>query len=405
MRVASIHGVFGGLADMGGRGEVGFSQSEFQNADSLGLQFLRLGGGGNGGGGFDILDNSRDFHGSYFLKESACEECGEISISTPNTRTGFDVDCLLVDAGIQATQAVRDHRILEIVSFTPLAQMIRDRDDGGNRSCDRQWEATMTDRMETTFAQFTDEELSFFQENGYVIVKQLLDEPTRQLMMDRTLADLENLTEPIEYEAELQYPGAPASIQSEGGKTPRRLKTAHERDPIFLETLKLPKFLHRLQQLLGTTVIMPTVHHNCIMTKEPDYSSDTGWHQDIRYWRFAERDLVTIWLALGDEYPENGSLKVIPGSHRRTYSPEQFDEGLFFRTDLPENQELLSNVEHLSLAAGDVLFFHCRTFHAASRNYTDVPKYSAVFTFRGSENAPLPESRSASMPEILISEG
>ena len=182
------------------------------------------------------------------------------------------------------------------------------------------------------------------------------------------------------------------------------MKTAHTRDPIYLETLKRPEFLNRLQQLLGPTVVMPTAHHNCIMTKEPDYSSDTGWHQDIRYWRFEKPDLVTVWMALENEYPENGSLKVIPGSHQRTYSSEQFDEELFLREDLPQNEELLSKAEQLTLSAGDVLFFHCRTFHAATRNYTDRPKYSAVFTFRGGENAAVEGSRSASMPEIILSE-
>lgn len=263
----------------------------------------------------------------------------------------------------------------------------------------------MTDKIETTSDRFTEDEVSFFQQNGYLIVSQLLDEATRHAMRERIFSDLSQLVEPIEYEAELQYPGAPESIQSEGGQTPRRLKTAHTRDPVFLETLKRPEFLNRLQQLLGPQVIMPTAHHNCIMTKEPDFSSDTGWHQDIRYWRFEKRELITLWMALGDEYPENGSLKVIPGSHQRIYSPEQFDEELFLREDLPENEELLANVEHLTMSAGDVLFFHCRTFHAATRNYTDQPKYSAVFTFRGSENAPVEGSRSASMPEIVLSEG
>ena len=180
----------------------------------------------------------------------------------------------------------------------------------------------MRDKIEVTSDRFTEEEVSFFRQNGYVVVRQLLDESTRQAMRDRTLSDLAGLVEPIEYEAELQYPGAPESIQAEGGQTPRRLKTAHTRDPIYLETLKRPEFLNRLQQLLGPTVVMPTAHHNCIMTKEPDYSSDTGWHQDIRYWRFEKPDLVTVWMALENEYPENGSLKVIPGSHQRTYSSE-----------------------------------------------------------------------------------
>lgn len=266
-------------------------------------------------------------------------------------------------------------------------------------------EPKMTKPTEIVSDCFTDENLSFFQENGYVVERHLLTDPIRQAMLERTKADVQNLVEPIEFEAELQYPGAPESLQAEGGKTARRLKTAHQRDPLFLNFLKSPEILNRLEQILGPTIVMPTAHHNCIMTKLPAYSSDTGWHQDIRYWRFEKRELVTVWCALGNESPENGCLKVIPGSHRKTYEAEQFDEELFLREDLPQNAELIERAVHVPLSAGDVLFFHCRTFHAATRNYSDQPKYSAVFTFHGANNSPLEGSRSAAMPELVLKQG
>ncbi|HUG20226.1 MAG TPA: phytanoyl-CoA dioxygenase family protein [Planctomycetaceae bacterium] len=248
----------------------------------------------------------------------------------------------------------------------------------------------------------TNDEVRFFEENGYLIVRRLLDEQTRQQMLDRTRQDLRNLVEPIEFEAELQYPGAPDSFESEGGKTARRLKAAHERDPVFLEFLRRPPVRNRLAQLLGTPVVMPTAHHNCIMTKQPRFSSDTGWHQDIRYWRFERPDLVTLWLALGAEHSENGCLKVIPGSHSLAYSRERFDDELFLRIDLPENQQLISKSEYVELSPGDVLLFHCRLFHSATRNFSDQPKFSAVFTFRGPDNQPVPDTRSSAMPEISL---
>lgn len=251
----------------------------------------------------------------------------------------------------------------------------------------------------------TGDEVRFFEEKGYLIVRRLLDEQTRRRMLDRTQQDLRNLVEPIEFEAELQYPGAPDSFESEGGKTARRLKAAHERDPVFLEFLRRPPVRNRLAQLLGQPVVMPTAHHNCIMTKQPRFSSDTGWHQDIRYWRFQQTDLVTLWLALGAEHSENGCLKVIPGSHLLAYSRERFDDELFLRTDLPENQQLISKSEYVELSSGDVLLFHCRLFHSATRNFSDQPKFSAVFTFHGPDNQPVPDTRSSAMPEIgLFSE-
>ncbi len=85
-----------------------------------------------------------------------------------------------------------------------------------------------------------------------------------------------------------------------------------------------------------------------------------------------------------------------------TFDRHQQDENLFFREDLPQNQELLDSAVSAELSAGDVLFFHAKCFHAATRNYSDKTKYSAVFTFRSLDNPPLTGSRSAELPELLL---
>jgi phytanoyl-CoA hydroxylase len=138
------------------------------------------------------------------------------------------------------------------------------------------------------------------------------------------------------------------------------------------------------------------------MTKQPEYSSDTGWHQDIRYWSFARPDLVSLWLALVPETERNGCLQVISGSHRLAIRPDQLDPASFFRSDLAENQQLIAGRKFVSLQPGDALFFHARTLHAATRNPSSETKYSVVFTFRSGDNAPKPGTRSAASPELLL---
>lgn len=249
---------------------------------------------------------------------------------------------------------------------------------------------------------FTAEERRQFEQDGYLVVRGLADAALRERMLDVTREGLRRLIEPLEYEADLHYPGAPPSRDAVGGRTVRRLKQALSRDFVFVQWVQHPGVVGRLRQLLGPTVYCPLAHHNCIMTKAPAYSSDTGWHQDIRYWSFARPELVNVWLALGREYPENGCLKVIPGTHRMSFERRRFDDELFLRPDVPENQLLIAQQQAVELAPGDVLFFHARTFHAASRNYTDETKYSVVFTFRGADNPPTPGTRSASWPELLL---
>jgi phytanoyl-CoA hydroxylase len=252
---------------------------------------------------------------------------------------------------------------------------------------------------------FSNDELTRFERDGYLIAPGLTDAATVAEMQRVTADGLAQAIEPIEYEADLHYPGAPESRSANGGQTARRLKQALVRGPVFLDWMSRPEVLGRLRQLLGPTVICPLAHHNCIMTKQPAFSSDTGWHQDIRYWSFERPNLVSVWIALGEERLENGGLMVIPGSHRLTYHARQFDDTKFFRADLPENQALIASRVPVVLHPGDVLFFHCLTLHAASRNLTAEPKLSVVFTFRGGDNRPVPGSRSAASPELVLTPG
>lgn len=248
----------------------------------------------------------------------------------------------------------------------------------------------------------SDSQIRSFQEDGYLVLRQELSSPIIQQIRRVTLTGLEEEIPPFELESELHYPGAPESADVEGGLTIRRLKNAFGRDPIFTHLLTHPTIIGSLYQLLGPQIVMPFAHHNCIMTKQPRYSSNTLWHQDIRYWTYQRPELISLWIALGEEHPENGCLYVIPGTHKMQFERERMDEMLFLRPELPENRPLIDRRVPVELSPGDLLFFHCRTFHAAGKNMTEETKMSAVFTFRDAANLPVPGSRSASMPELLL---
>ena len=134
----------------------------------------------------------------------------------------------------------------------------------------------------------------------------------------RTLAlsQLEQRLKPFELETELNYPGAPASQNSEGGTTIRRLKSAYSRDDSYKKYAKQIEVIKAIQQILDEQEIwLNPNHHNCVMTKHPRYSSETLWHRDTRYWSFSNKYLINAWFALGDELHTNGAMKILPGSH------------------------------------------------------------------------------------------
>lgn len=241
-----------------------------------------------------------------------------------------------------------------------------------------------------------------FQEDGYQIVEGFLpSERVAELRAAATSA-LDPALAPVEFEADTGYPGAPAHRLAEGGQTPRRLLAAYARDPRYRALATQPTLRDLLAQLLGEPPLLSQAHHNCIMTKHPGFSSQTLWHQDIRYWAFAQPALISAWFALTRECPDNGGLLLIPGSHRLDIAPHRFDDKLFLRPELPENAELIASARAVTLAPGDLLLFHCRLFHAAGTNTTDELKLSAVFTYHGANNAPVPETRSSLYPSVAL---
>ena len=242
-----------------------------------------------------------------------------------------------------------------------------------------------------------------FARDGFLIRRALVEPESVHKLVECIDASLNPALAPVEFEADVHYPGAPASRWAEGGQTPRRLLHAYGRDDLFRDCAKHPAIIQTLRVLMQSDQLMLSQnHHNCVMTKHPGFSSQTSWHQDIRYWRFDRPELVSTWIALGPETVENGSLLVIQGSHKLSLDPGRFDAALFLRSDLEQNAGLLSTAVAVELDAGDVLFFHSRTLHAAGQNESRTVKRSIVFTYHTEDNQPIPQTRSAVFEDIPV---
>jgi phytanoyl-CoA hydroxylase len=244
--------------------------------------------------------------------------------------------------------------------------------------------------------------VDLFRREGFAIARQLLPAHTRNRMLEVAQAHLAAAIPPIEFEADTRYPGAPISRDALGGRTVRRLLQACARDAVFRDWATSGVVAQRVEPLVGPRIELSQAHHNCIMTKDSRHSSVTRWHRDIRYWAFERPELVSVWLALGSERIENGCLLVIPRTHTMDFPPAQLDEAQFLRTDVEVNRELLASQVAVELDPGDVLFFHCRLFHAAGQNHTSETKYSVVYTYHAADNRPIPGTRSAALPDIPL---
>lgn len=250
-------------------------------------------------------------------------------------------------------------------------------------------------------------ECATFERDGLLVLRAWSPSELVAAAREAAMRQLDARQAPLELEAEVGYPGAPASTATPGGQTVRRLLRAHDRGDTFRALATAPALGQVLRELMLPTgssgsVLMAQAHHNCVMTKMPSYSSQTNWHQDVRYWSYQRPELISAWFALGDETEQNGCLSFIPGSHRMNFGRDRLDDQLFLRTDREDNQALIATAVAPSLAAGDLVLFHCRLFHAAGRNRTQATKFSLVCTYRAEDNLPLPGTKSASTQDVAV---
>ncbi|MEA2029565.1 MAG: phytanoyl-CoA dioxygenase family protein [Campylobacterota bacterium] len=240
----------------------------------------------------------------------------------------------------------------------------------------------------------TQEQLDQFNRDGFLLLRGFANPNECEAILEVAQKELEAKCEPIESEGEYTEDNSRVG-------TVRRLRQVYGRSPIFARWMENVEIRPTLKQVLGETPVITIAHHNSIMTKMPRQSSQTCWHQDIRYWHFEGDNLVSVWLALGDEYNENGVLEFIPTSHKMEFSPEQFDEKLYF-LDNEKNRDIINTKVSYDLRQGDIVLFHAKTLHRANANQTDDAKISFVYTVRGISTTPIKGTRSDRVEDVIL---
>lgn len=137
-------------------------------------------------------------------------------------------------------------------------------------------------------------------------------------------------------------------------------------DPFWVRLVSDERLLDIAEQFIGPDIALFASHYIC----KPAHSGrPVLWHQDGAYWPLEPMEVVTLWLAIDDSTPENGGLRVIPGSHREDLY------GLRARDDLDSvlGSESATDVDEsravsLTLSAGDVEVHHPRIMHGSGAN-------------------------------------
>src|SRR5262249_46860230 len=102
------------------------------------------------------------------------------------------------------------------------------------------------------------------------------------------------------------------------GGEPRRIAVPHLYWRWAFDLATHPAVLDAVENLLGPDLL---IQATLILTKPAHDPAIVTWHQDGTYSGLYKTPNATAWIALTDSTPENGCMRVIPGSQRQPILP------------------------------------------------------------------------------------
>jgi ectoine hydroxylase len=221
-----------------------------------------------------------------------------------------------------------------------------------------------------------------------------------------TVPELLTPAEVAAYSAELDRLAADPQVRADDRtiveKTSRQVRSIFEVHKISDAVAALvadERVAGRARQILGSDVY---VHQSRINYKPGFGGGGFYWHSDFETWH-AEDGMpapraVSISIALTENYPHNGCLMIMPGSHRTFVAcvgetpADHYKESLREQeigTPDPESLTALADghgIAMLTGPAGSATLFDSNCMHGSGSNITPYPRSNIFVVFNSVEN-------------------
>jgi non-haem Fe2+, alpha-ketoglutarate-dependent halogenase len=150
--------------------------------------------------------------------------------------------------------------------------------------------------------------------------------------------------------------------------------------PWALELARKPEIINPVSAVLGKDVILKG---GMVLVKSPQSPSVVMWHSDHAYTDTGISPQVSAWVALSPSFPENGCMKVVPGSHRQVHEHHEVRmEGHQLKTNLTVVQQPDPNtVKNLQLEPGQMSLHDPIILHSSGPNITDIPRIGFIIRY------------------------
>ncbi len=153
-------------------------------------------------------------------------------------------------------------------------------------------------------------------------------------------------------------------------------------DPYTSASVQDANVVAVLQQLLGPNVEFLSVK---AVFKNAKTTFNSPWHQDWFYWQGSNK--ISIWIALDDATPENGCLRMVPGSQQKVFEMATVEDAKGFNRRVTDEALQGLPIDTLPVHRGDAVFFHDLALHSSCPNTNGKERWSAIATYRDASQA------------------
>ncbi|WP_018655341.1 phytanoyl-CoA dioxygenase family protein [Actinomadura flavalba] len=138
-------------------------------------------------------------------------------------------------------------------------------------------------------------------------------------------------------------------------------------DPFWVRLVSDDRLLDIAERFIGPDIALFASHY---IAKPPRTGKAVLWHQDGAFWPLDPMNVVTLWVAVDRSTPENGCLRVIPGSHRdELHGVRERRDGGDAVFDVESDTTVdESQAVDMVLEPGDVEVHHPNIMHGSNAN-------------------------------------
>jgi phytanoyl-CoA hydroxylase len=229
----------------------------------------------------------------------------------------------------------------------------------------------------------SEEQVAFYRDNGYVLVKGLLNREEAAALRQESHDLAERLMRHRSIDATW---GSAAEMQQKTAK-PVQTKLLHCHDvqfqsAAFSRLIVDERLTGAASQIMNTPNVQ--LHHTKMFIKPPEKGSPFPMHQDAPYFLHDNHSMIAAIVHFDDASLEKGCVRVVPGSHKLGVLEHSSQGGWH----LPFEQYPVESAVPCEAEAGDVLFFSYLTIHGSGVNTSPEARTTVLIQMRDPADPP-----------------